>query len=78
MIDKNASAYAHTHSRIIYQDKELYLQVSIKRFLKINLAHVGMAQCMNALADKYKNKKCHAHSDIHSITWPHYSTTILT
>ena len=33
-----------------------------------------MAQCMNALADKYKNKKCHAHSDMHS--WPHYSTTI--
>ena len=27
-------------------------QVSIKRFLKRNLAHVGMVQCMNALADK--------------------------
>ena len=27
---------------------------------------------------KYINKKCHAHSDTHSITWPHYSTTIST
>ena len=27
---------------------------------------------------KYKNKICHAHSDMHSIAWPHYSTTILT
>ena len=27
-------------------------QVSIKRFLKINLADVGMVQCVNALADK--------------------------
>ena len=26
-------------------------QVSIKRFLKRNLAHVWMVQCMNALAD---------------------------
>ena len=22
---------------------------------------------------KYTNKKCHAHSDMHSIPWPHYS-----
>ena len=28
------------------------IQVSIKRFLKRNLPHVGMVQCMNALADK--------------------------
>ena len=28
------------------------VKVSIKRFLKRNLAHVGLAQCMNALADK--------------------------
>ena len=27
-------------------------RVSIKRFLKRNLAHVGLAQCINALADK--------------------------
>ena len=27
-------------------------QVSIKRFLKRNLANVGMVQCTNALADK--------------------------
>ena len=31
----------------------LYTEVSIKRFLKRNLAiHVWMAQCMNALTDK--------------------------
>ena len=33
---------------------------------------------MDALADKVHNKKCHAHSDMHSITWPQYSTTIPT
>ena len=54
-------------------------QVSIKRFLKRNLAHVGMVQCMNALADKVQKQEVyHAHSDMHSITWPHYSTTIPT
>ena len=37
-----------------------------------------MAQCMNALADKVHNKKCHAHRGMHSIPWPHYSTTIPT
>ena len=26
---------------------------------------------------KYTNKKCHAHGDMHSIQWPHYSSTIL-
>ena len=35
-----------------YQPHILTVQVSIKRFLKRNLAHVGMVQCMNALADK--------------------------
>ena len=30
----------------------VYTKVSIKRFLKRNLAHVGMVQCMNVLADK--------------------------
>ena len=35
----------------------LNLQVSIKRFLKINLAHVGMAQCMNALVDKVQKQE---------------------
>ena len=43
------------------------LQVFIKRFLKRNLAHVGMIQWMHWLT-KYKNKTCHAHSDMHSIT----------
>ena len=53
-------------------------QASIKklRFPEINLAYVGMVQWMNALADKVQNKTCYAHSDMHSITWPHYSTTI--
>ena len=31
-------------------------QVSIKRFLKRNLAHVGMTQCMYALADKVQKQ----------------------
>ena len=34
--------------------------------------YVGIAQCMNALADKVHNR--HAHSVMQSITWPHYST----
>ena len=33
-----------------------------------------MSQCMNALTDKVYTK--HAHCDMHSIPWPHYSTTI--
>ena len=36
-----------TASPAIYISK-----VSIKRFLKRDLAHVGMVQCMNALVDK--------------------------
>ena len=32
---------------------------------------------MNALADKAR-KQGMLHSDMHSITWPHYSTTIPT
>ena len=45
----------------------------MKGFLKRNLADVGVAKYMNALADKVHNiiKKCHAHSDMHSIPWPH-------
>ena len=48
-------------------------KVSTKRFLKRNLADVGMSQCMNALADKVHNKMYHAHRDmhVHSITRPH-------
>ena len=38
-----------------------------KMILKINLADVGMTQCMTALAAEYINKKCHAHNDMHSI-----------
>ena len=37
----------------------------------------SMHECMHWLT-KYKNKMYHAHSDMHSITWPHYSTTIPT
>ena len=40
---------------------------------KSNLADVGTSQCMHWLT-KYINKRCHAHSDMHSITLPHYST----
>ena len=36
-----------------------------------------MAQRIHWLT-KYTNKNCHAHSDMHSIPWPHYSTTIPT
>ena len=35
-----------------------------------------MAQCMYAQLTKYINKTFHAHSNIHSMTWPQYSTTI--
>ena len=35
----------------------LVMQVSMKRFLKGNLAHVGMAQCMSALADKVQKQE---------------------
>ena len=52
-------------------------QVFIKRFLKRNLADVGMLNAMHWLM-KYTDNLCHAHSDTHSITWPHYSTTIPT
>ena len=31
--------------------------VSVKRFLKRNLAHVGMVQCMNALVDKVQKQE---------------------
>ena len=38
-----------------------------------------MAQCMNALADKvHKQELPCMHTDMHFITWPDYSTTILT
>ena len=47
--------------------------VSIKRFLKRNLADVGM----KSMADK-AHKQGMPHSDMHFITWPHYSTTIPT
>ena len=36
-------------------------QVSIKRFLKRNLPHVGMAQCMNALVDNVYKQEVHVH-----------------
>ena len=49
--------------------RPLITTISIKRFLKRNLADVGMTQCMTALAAEYINKKCHAHSDMHSIAW---------
>ena len=39
-----------------YRSMTLLKQVSIKIFLKRNLAHVGMAQCMNALADRVQKQ----------------------
>ena len=50
-----------------------------KRFSKklINLADIVGDGSMNALADKV-HKQGMPHSDMHFITWPHYSTTIPT
>ena len=73
----NCKCVGSTTSQIERIKKE-QKQVSIKRFLKRNLADVGMSQYMNALTDKCTNKKCHAHSNMHSITWQHYSKTIPT
>ena len=50
-------------------------EVSIKRFLK----GIKSSQCSDASMNvQYTNKKCHAHSDMYTITWSHYSTTIPT
>ena len=43
----NLTMTASGFSRDISKDESLH-----KRFLKRNLAHVGLSQCMNALADK--------------------------
>ena len=40
----------------VKRKKKEHKQVSIKRFLKRNLAHVGMVQRMNALADKVQKQ----------------------
>ena len=45
-----------------------------KKIFKRNPAHVGMAQCMNALADKVQNQEvpaCTQWYALHNI-WPHY------
>ena len=56
-----ACAWVAPHNKL----KEIYLkrtETSLhKKISKRNLADVGMAQCINALADK----KYHAHSDMH-------------
>ena len=45
-------------------------QVSIKRFLKRNLADVGMVQCMNALADKVQKQEVpYIHIAITTVDW---------
>ena len=71
--------HTHTHTLIIVLLVTLLViccsdagKVSIKRFLKRNLADVEM----NALADK-AHKQGMPHSDMHSKTWSHYSTTTL-
>ena len=46
------------------------MKVSIKRFLKRNLADVGMVQCMNALADKvHKQEVPYMHIAITTADW---------
>ena len=47
-----AITWAAPRNKMFLLIKKEQKQVSIKRFLKRNLAHVGMVQCMNALADK--------------------------
>ena len=54
-------------------ETSLYKKIP-KRYLAD--VHVGMAQCMNALADKVHKQEVSCTQ--HSITWPHYSTTIPT
>ena len=67
----NRNYVGGTRNKDFYQKEQK--QISIKRFLKRNLVHVGMAQCINALADKvYKNKKCHCTQWYALHAWPHY------
>ena len=47
-----------------------------KKISKRNLADVGMNQWMHCMADK-THKQGMPHNDMLSITWPHYSTTIV-
>ena len=68
-------AHTHTHKPCF---KQLCQYVSLSThslavcseslFLKRNLAHIGMVQCMSALADKVHKQEVHAHADLHSIT----------
>ena len=44
-----------------------------KKFLKRNLVHVGMAQCMNALADKVHTK---TRSAMHTVYALHNMATL--
>ena len=41
-----------------------------KKISKKKSSHVGWLNARIHWLTKYKNKKCHAHSDMHSITWP--------
>ena len=45
------------YCRCVHINQNLCTQVSIKRFLKRNLADGGTAQCMNALADKVRKQE---------------------
>ena len=58
--------YTHVPSACVQGHNE---QVSIKRFLKINVTDVGMNHSLNALADE-AHKQGKPHSDMHSITRP--------
>ena len=55
------------------------LQVFVKS-LHENISKKKSSWCrdrsLNALADKVYTQTRSAHSDMHSITWPHYSTTM--
>ena len=42
---------------------------SLLQTSKKEIADVGMAQWVHCMAEKYSNKKCHTHSDMHSTPW---------
>ena len=61
--------YLSNNVLLCCSNQKEHKQVSIKKTSKKKSSWcIGMAQCMNALADKvHTNKKCHAHSDMHAL-----------
>ena len=77
-----ASAWATLHNKLLKDFYQKRTETSLHKKIskeKSSLCRDG-AQCINALADKVHKQEVHActHTDtcMHSITWPHYSTTI--